>query len=230
MLKPIIWLIKIISPILELFFSPTKLIASKLKEGKTPEAKTILIQKLNITYLFITLIIALILIFCTTTIAGADIPKLFYANISQTTCYSLFIYVISYYSLSRSFEIFFAFAQDAHSQLSGKKNASNLKYYERLVLAARSYVELIFLYGIIFYSISFNEWGLTDKCNNALNAWESLYFSGVTITTLGYGDYSPNGDFPQFLAVFEVLNGFTLIVVCFAIYVSMSINEQEGEK
>lgn len=39
---------------------------------------------------------------------------------------------------------------------------------------------------------------------------DSLYFSVVTFTTLGYGDFSPGNDFSRLVAGFEALGGFFL--------------------
>jgi hypothetical protein len=57
--------------------------------------------------------------------------------------------------------------------------------------------------------------------------WQAIYYSGVTITTLGYGEITPCHFISQLMAIFEVNNGFSLIVVSFTVYVSRSISEQE---
>ena len=59
------------------------------------------------------------------------------------------------------------------------------------------------------------------------NIWDAIYFSGITIATIGYGDLVPKHSFSQFLAIYEVINGFVLIVVSFTVYVSRSISEGE---
>lgn len=58
------------------------------------------------------------------------------------------------------------------------------------------------------------------------NIIESLYFSGVTITTLGYGDIHPIHPIPQLLTVFEVMCGFSLLVVSFAIYTGLDEDDK----
>ncbi len=52
--------------------------------------------------------------------------------------------------------------------------------------------------------------------------FETVYFSGVTITTLGYGDISPSHIVPQLLTVFEVICGFSLLIVSFTIYTGLN--------
>jgi voltage-gated potassium channel len=100
-----------------------------------------------------------------------------------------------------------------------KISNKEIKMHHRLSLAFKSYFELIFNFSILYALIpeSATYW---DKDSIPLGIVNSIYFSGVTITTLGYGDISPVHWYPQFLSVYEVLCGFTLIVVCFAVYLS----------
>ncbi len=71
-----------------------------------------------------------------------------------------------------------------------------------------SYLCLIPLYAIIFW--------LLPETNLKLNGHESglvstLYFSVITITTLGYGDITPNGSISQLLTASESILGISLI-------------------
>jgi Ion channel len=43
--------------------------------------------------------------------------------------------------------------------------------------------------------------------------WESLYFSGITISTLGLGDVTPTSGLYQVIAVSEALNGFGILTL-----------------
>ncbi|WP_280570852.1 potassium channel family protein [Chromohalobacter sp. 296-RDG] len=150
----------------------------------------------------------------------------------------------SIYLLSRCSEIYIAFLRDALDKVAGKKsefrgkwwpkwivqiknkllihqwvasrlNGEPLKNHDRLRLSFRSYFELMANFAILYLVTPLDFW---EGCRMPGGIWESIYFSGVTITTLGYGDITPSHWFPQFLTVFEVLCGFVLIVVCFAIY------------
>ena len=49
---------------------------------------------------------------------------------------------------------------------------------------------------------------------------ERVYFSYVTLATVGYGDYSPKGDVGHTLAVFEALLGQLYLVTVVAVLVS----------
>lgn len=157
----------------------------------------------------------------------------------------------SIYLLSRCSEIYVAFLRDALDKVSGKKsdgrgqwwpnsivkiknkllnhqwisnhiNGERLKNHDRLALSFRSYFELIANFSILYMLTPLTYW---KDCRKPEGIWESGYFSGVTITTLGYGDITPVHWFPQFLTVYEVLCGFALIVVCFAVYLQQ---EKDG--
>nr|WP_303245987.1 potassium channel family protein [Salinivibrio sp. EAGSL] len=128
------------------------------------------------------------------------------------------MFIVWVYPLSRANEIIYAFYRDAIEKLNGEPSRSDLKYGERIQLAVKSYIELIINFASIYM--------LLPPCyfDNKINSYiDALYFSGVTITTLGYGDISPRYAFPQFLSVYEVLCGFTLIVVSFAVYTGRGI-------
>jgi hypothetical protein len=66
------------------------------------------------------------------------------------------------------------------------------------------YLLLIPLFGLIFYF-------LPETIGKEVTLIESLYFSTVTITTLGYGDISPTNDLGRVIAASESLLGITLI-------------------
>ncbi|TOG85981.1 hypothetical protein CGI95_21880 [Vibrio parahaemolyticus] len=138
--------------------------------------------------------------------------------------------------LSRCSEVFYAFLFDAYDKIKPstvpdldqtkearchwlKRQFHNqpIEMHHRLVLAFRSYIELVVNFAILYAIQPISYWKSAAHPDDIVNA---LYFSGVTITTLGYGDITPIHWFPQFLTVYEVLCGFSLIVVCFAVYLS----------
>lgn len=129
--------------------------------------------------------------------------------------------VVWSFLLSRAIEITKAFLGDAIDKLNGDLPNSDLKYGERLKLALTSYIELIINFGTLYFLMPVCFFKDFHKFNSVL---EAIYFSGVTITTIGYGDISPSIWFIQLLTVFEVLSGFSLIVVCFTIYSSLALS------
>lgn len=149
-------------------------------------------------------------------------------------------FFLSVLLLSRCSEILYAFLIDAYDKISTKeKNEGNcgnseakrwyvlelgnekIEMHHRLVFALRSYIELVSNFAILYLLLPQEYW--KELCK-PLDITNTLYFSGVTITTLGYGDITPVHWYPQFLSVFEVFCGFTLLVVCFAVYLSRKPN------
>lgn len=66
------------------------------------------------------------------------------------------------------------------------------------------YLVLILLFGIIY-------WQCQSFWKEPLSFIQSIYFSIVTITTLGYGDIAPTNDTARLLAASEALFGLLLI-------------------
>lgn len=62
-------------------------------------------------------------------------------------------------------------------------------------------VTLLILAGSLFYSID-QGWRLLD----------SFYFSVMTLTTIGYGDFAPSGDLARLFTVAYALSGIGLLV------------------
>ena len=205
--------------IIKTVLSPTYAFAKIRKNKKKKRAK--FIKNSNTAYLIISICLVLILL-CFLEIK----EKSFWVE-------GTLLLLIFYYCFSRINEVFFAFYRDAIDKMAKIKSKSKseiLTYSDRVRLALRSYIELILDYAIVYYI--FNSYilknnlmgfeGYQCKLNNLLDL---IYYSGVTITTLGYGDFSPEHIFLKFFSVYEVINGTLLLVVCFTIYVSLSFNE-----
>lgn len=159
-------------------------------------------------------------------------PGGFYTDKYMKWIFSAGVLVICWgYLFSRAVEICKAFLEDAIEKLNGDKPISNLKYGDRLYLSLKSYIELIISFGVIYFLVPASFYKGTNGYNFT-SILEAIYFSGVTITTLGYGDISPSNSILQLITVFQVLVGFSLIVVAFAIYSSLAlskISEREAE-
>lgn len=201
--------------VLEFMLSPTYFLAdyNKSKYRINDKSITKLIQKFNIIYLAIATIVALTLyLFSPVEIYGS--------NLGDTFKWFALV-MIWMYPLSRANEIIFAFYRDAIEKLNGEPSKSTLKFGERIQLAMRSYIELILNFASIYIL-------LPPHCYEfkITNYLEALYFSGVTITTLGYGDISPKCVLPQMLSIYEVLCGFMLIVVSFAVYTGRGLEKK----
>lgn len=200
--------------------SPTLILASyskfKVKENKDKVRD--LIKCRNSLYLLITVLLASILWILENSVDKNNLKWLAITG--------------SYYAFSRVNEIFFAFVNDAHSHLRYTQHSSSLKYYERIPLAMKSYLELIILYGVIVLGLQALFCQVVNCSGEPclLNMWQAIYYSGVTITTLGYGDFTPKNFATQIMAIYEVINGLSLLVVSFTVYVSRSISDQEHKR
>lgn len=197
--------------ILKLFsvLSPTYILAKYLKE-KFDRTQTI--KVLNSAYLWIAVVSCIALL----------IYQEYFAPIGKLALNLQLdfavVFLWSYFLFSRCSEVFWAFLKDAFDKMDrGKKPESNLTPQDRIQLSLKSYIELVINFSFLYLLLP-----PTDTVWRGGSSPESiadaLYFSGVTITTLGYGDISPTHWWPQFLTVYEVFCGFILLIVCFAIY------------
>jgi len=57
---------------------------------------------------------------------------------------------------------------------------------------------------------------------------EALYFSVVTITTLGYGDMKPISMWEQRLALLEPLLGLVMVILILGVFLTWKKNRADG--
>lgn len=205
------------TPITKVFwiFSPTYLLADwrkKQAKGKSDRAQKIIKYNMSYFSLSIWFLVAIELIGK----SNGEIAKNF-VWINNLTIF-LFVWVIPF---SRCNEIFWAFIQDALEKVEQTTSKSNLTYRQRLNLAFFSYGELVINFALMFYVMPETWWG-TNKFATTIDA---LYFSGITIVTVGYGDYTPTYWIPKLLTVYEVFCGVVLLVVSFTVYTSRGLSE-----
>jgi hypothetical protein len=125
---------------------------------------------------------------------------------------------------SRVNEILYAFLRDGLDRIKGDLESTALRPYDRVILVSRSYVEVIVNFGLLYY-LAFR-----GAFNRPLrDAVEAIYFSAITITTVGYGDLAPSRPVSQLLVVYEVLLGVVLVVVAVSAYIDKSARPAEGE-
>lgn len=211
--------------------APTWYLARLTNEGLSREDKTKVVKTRNYFYLSLSIVfvfwIAGFEFF--TGITAIGLPS---SNTDDDVfglilswCFALSVYVLIW---SRCNEIFIAFISDALDKTEGKTPSTNLTYRERITLSFFSYIELILNFAII-YSWMPAYWfdSSADDPSVLKSMIDAIYFSGVTITTLGYGDFSPEHWIPKVLVLQEVLAGFTLIVVSFAIYAGRGLSNEE---
>jgi hypothetical protein len=87
-----------------------------------------------------------------------------------------------------------------------------------LGIAFGNIYEIVIGYAILF--LLTNE--VKDSCGKPLaDGLTAAYYSFVTITTLGYGDYAPSGWPSRTLVILELLSGLTFLVVIIPSLVSL---------
>lgn len=200
--------------------SPTYKIAEAKKkplaEIKNRESLTNAITRYNHYYLFMSALLAITF----GIIFGANRHTL--ESFAHLRNYSATI--IGYLIISRAVEIFTSFFIDAIEKLNGKAAASNLKFGDRLHLALNSYLELMIGFGLLYYLLPDSYFS-----HPFASIIESIYFSAVTMTTVGYGDFSPHHWMAQLLVILQIFCGLTLALVCFTVYTTLALSEHSNK-
>lgn len=123
------------------------------------------------------------------------------------------LYFLPIVAIYRVNEISFAFYNDASERLNLSKPRTSLKDAQRIKLAMRSYLSLTLDFAIISFFLP-----STYYYHPLKTFVDALYFSGVTIATLGYGDITPIKPISKFFSVYEVFSGVLLVVVALGTY------------
>ena len=192
--------------------SPTWGLANVLKpECKARRAKVI--RRLNKIYF--TLAIALLA--ATVAITDDDAAKL------QPDGLRGWAVLAQYVLLSRFFEIGFAFLRDAFDKLEEPEPSSDLGWGERVVLAMRSYVEMLIEFALVYALLPATAWVATQTPAPPSKVSDMVWYSANVVTTSGGGGYIPASWVLKVLTVGEVLCGVILLVVSFTIYTTRAL-------
>ena len=133
----------------------------------------------------------------------------------RSVIYSALGWLLQYMAFSRVNEIVYAFYGDASARISRAKPRTPLRASQRIKLAMRSYLSLTLNFAAIAFFLPSRYY---HPCFEKFH--DALYFSGVTIATLGYGDITPLRMASKFLSVYEVFAGVLLVVVALGVYIS----------
>ena len=123
---------------------------------------------------------------------------------------------LAYFAAARIFEILYAFYKDAMDKVESKPKRSGLTKKNRLQLLFLSYIELVLNYAIIYFFALRLDWARFSI--NFDDSSHAIYFSGITIATVGYGDQFPTSTLGRYIVLGEVLSGIILFVVSLAVY------------
>lgn len=131
---------------------------------------------------------------------------------------------------SRCIEIPFAFLSDALDKTGEGSKKSNISVVTRIELSILVYFELLLNYSLIYTLLPIKHWEIGNTSmeqlvvqnvvdqGNTFTALNSLYYSVVTATTLGYGDMQPATNMTKFLSISQVLSSIVIIVISIAVY------------
>ena len=101
----------------------------------------------------------------------------------------------------------------------------------RSLLNARRKI-LIFLIGVMSINIVFGSlmFIVEGPANGFVDIPSSIYWSIVTVTTVGYGDIAPQSELGRFIASLAMLTGYAIIAVPTGIVSSELVNEYNQER
>lgn len=209
------------------WISPTFKIAeitkNKFRKNGDSEAKLAsIIYRYNLLYLSVTIFFAVV--------TGIVLYPGFIDLTQVATIKKTFLYIVGPLIFSRAAEIFIAFLRDAVSKMDGNKSSTNLTYGTRLELALKSYIELLVGFGLLYYILPNCFFKGGDGNFEFQSIIEAIYFSGATMTTLGYGDISPKHWISQILVIFQLFCGMTLALVSFTVYTSLGLSSDKNSK
>jgi voltage-gated potassium channel len=121
--------------------------------------------------------------------------------------------------LSRCNEIFCAFLQDPFSRLRRDPQRTFFTLQDRIGFLFRSYIEVALDFAIIYFFLP-SAWFHRESGIAFRSIIDALYFSGVTITTVGFGDIVPSHPLAETLVLYEIGLGLVLVVIALATYLS----------
>lgn len=124
-------------------------------------------------------------------------------------------------AFSRVTELLLAFYQDAFQRVK-TGIADKEKRLKKLVF---SYLEVALQFGVLFFCFPS---GFFNKGFSSI--FEAIYFSVVTITTVGYGDFTPTRWQSQLACMYELAVGFVLVIFALGSYLAANdptISRQE---
>lgn len=130
---------------------------------------------------------------------------------AQSTARTVCVLLVALVPLARCYGIF-SFLALLHSETGYRPNA----LVRALVNTMCHYFEVVTAFGVFYLACGYftgDSFASPDANGITASPMNSLYFSFVTITTLGYGDLSPEFWPGQLLVVAEVAFGLFLLVV-----------------
>jgi voltage-gated potassium channel len=185
-----------------LFIAPTRVLMTWRRQGKTPEVAAAMLFHWTRGFFVAAVVL------CCATLLMEQFPGR--GELVMGVCRVVIIAL----AVSRCNETMIAFCGDARQWLEGRPAQTRISPVHRLGFVIQSYAELWLFIALIGSNLP--QWMYQPPIHNDILT--SIYFSGVTISTLGYGEIHPTMWVSQFLALYEVFSGLFLIVMAIGIY------------
>ena len=122
---------------------------------------------------------------------------------------------------SRVNELALAFYRDAFQRFDSTSSNTGITPIQRLRFLVSSYFEVAAQFGIMFFCFPS---GFFKQDFHSIV--EALYFSAITISTVGYGDITPTRPPSQLACMYELAVGFILLVFALGSYLTTSLSSQ----
>lgn len=146
------------------------------------------------------------------------------------------VLVLWVWPYSRIAEIEWAFIGEINQRLKPQDPTSPLTVSQRLGYLLLSYFELIIAFAALYYFLPANQFQFrpgsdTPSEMGFSNFFQAVYFSGMTITTTGYGDIIPRLGFAEFFSMLEPLTGLVLVAGGISTYMAtIQLGRREEQK
>jgi hypothetical protein len=114
--------------------------------------------------------------------------------------------------------------------VGGRKLLTKESFYMGMVAYGFSVYYFAFIYSFIYKLWPLDSFHGITEMSGFRRLWAFIYYSTVTITTLGYGEIYPKSFFARLFVMFELAMGIFFVVFLFAIFVSYHLNHLQQQK
>ncbi|MBV7433794.1 potassium channel family protein [Cardiobacteriaceae bacterium TAE3-ERU3] len=151
--------------------------------------------------------------------------------------------ITMFVSLPFLFYIFALFDMPYMSHIMAVYSALILYIYVRLITEFKRYMNyhdnlfnfvkielIIFINLIIYFGFVYYFLGVTDSSsfNEPLELFDAMYFSLITISTVGYGHYYPMSMLAKLLVMSEILIGMWMVMTVLPVVINEQSNRQDN--
>ena len=127
---------------------------------------------------------------------------------------------------SRINELAIGFYYDAIERFEGARSKTRNAAVERIKSILAAYFEVAVQFGILYFCL-FPSGSFTRSFHSII---EAVYFSVVTISTVGYGDIAPASPWAQVTAMYELGVGFLIVAFVLGSYLATTSGEPENHR